>query len=75
MRSKFTLLGLTIFILATAACKKCLVCQQINKSTTAVVYEFPKTCGNKTSLTSQELNYRANTPDSLELKCERIKEE
>jgi len=75
MKIRIVLIGMIFLSFLASGCRKCLSCQHIDSKTGTVIYDFPRTCGNKTSLTSQELNYRSNTPDTLELKCERIKDE
>ncbi|MBX7203275.1 MAG: hypothetical protein IT240_10185 [Bacteroidia bacterium] len=46
-------------------------CEMRDSKTGKVTYSYPEICGKKNSLDNQELNYRNNMPDSLELKCAR----
>jgi len=54
-----------------SSCKKCMNCTTTNKKTGKQVDVYPEICGKKSSLDNQELNYRYNLPDSLELSCSR----
>jgi hypothetical protein len=58
-----------IFVLPS--CEKCMNCQARNKKTGQVTETYPENCGKKKSLETQELTYRFNLPDSLELTCTR----
>ena len=59
---------LLISIMSTS-CKKCMSCSSSKKSNGATVDTYPESCGKKATLDAQELNYRANLPDSLTLEC------
>jgi hypothetical protein len=48
-----------------------MTCTTELNSTGATTYTYPEICGRKATLDAQELNYRANNPDSLTLKCVR----
>ena len=58
-------------IIAFSSCKKCMVCQTTSNNTGAVIDSYPEICGRKATLDAQELTYRLNLPDSLELTCPR----
>lgn len=68
---RFILLASLPFVLTCQSCRKCMSCKTSYKNSGAVVDEYPETCGRKATLDAQELNYRANLPDTLELKCSR----
>jgi hypothetical protein len=53
------------------ACKKCMSCQTTDKKTGKTVDNYPEICGRKKSLDTQELTYRFNLPDTLQLTCPR----
>jgi hypothetical protein len=61
------LIGIAIF----SSCKKCMECQTTSKNTGAVVDSYPEICGKKATLNTQELTYRINLSDTLELNCPR----
>lgn len=48
-----------------------MVCQTTSNNTGAVIDSYPEICGRKATLDAQELTYRLNLPDSLELTCPR----
>jgi hypothetical protein len=54
-----------------SSCKKCMQCTSTKKSNGATVDTYPESCGKKATLDVQELNYRANLPDSLTINCNR----
>ena len=58
-------------ILAFSSCRKCMSCNTSSKNSGNIVDEYPETCGRKATLDAQELNYRANLADTLELNCPR----
>ena len=66
------LLGMLIILSSGLySCKKCLNCTSEKKSDGTTIDTYPESCGKKATLDVQELNYRANLPDSLTLNCNR----
>jgi hypothetical protein len=70
MRQLFSLAAIAALV-AFTSCRKCMSCKTTSVNTGNVVDEYPETCGRKATLDAQELNYRANLPDTLELNCSR----
>jgi hypothetical protein len=66
-----TALLLIVLMLGFTACKKCMNCTSSLKSNGTIVDTYPESCGKKGTLDAQELNYRANLPDSISISCSR----
>lgn len=68
---KLVFYSILLFTTFVSACEKCMVCQTTSNNTGAVIDSYPEICGRKATLDAQELTYRLNLPDSLELTCPR----
>jgi hypothetical protein len=68
---RFIVLAVLPVIFTFPSCRKCMSCNTSSINSGNVVDEYPETCGRKATLDAQELNYRANLPDTLELNCAR----
>jgi hypothetical protein len=66
-----TCLVIGVLLPSISSCKKCMTCTSKSLATGKVIDTYPETCGRKATLDTQELTYRMNLPDSLELTCSR----
>lgn len=71
MKTSWIIIISVAIFLGFSSCKKCMKCSSTNKKTGKVIDVYPEICGKKASLDVQELTYRRNLPDTVNLECNR----